>query len=282
VRKLILLVSLILAGLLITRGCINTGPYLNMVVQPEGTPTETQDMWEPVVSYLQDYTHEKIVMTVTTDYSTTIVALQTGHADVAKLGPFSYILAAKQAEIDPLVRGVRANTGLAYQTPYIFVRNDSGITSLEQLKGKRFAFVDVDSTSGYLVPMAAFKKLGIVPETFFGQMYFAGSHDLAIEAVKMDKADAGCSNNLVYEQAIKEGAIQERELTIISKGEPIPTDVIVVRKTLAFNIKEKLLNAYLDMPTNLSIEVFGESGYIKTYDKDFDGIREVASILDIK
>ncbi len=291
IKKFIRWAAVITVGVLILGGVVyyfthdiidKPGTYLRMVMTPEGSPIEERERWMPVVKYLEGEIGMDISMTIATDYSAAVVALDTGYADIAKLGPFSYIMATKEADIEPLVRGVRADTGKAEQTPYIFARADSGIRTLQDLEGKSFSFVDVGSTSGYLVPMATFMKAGIDPETFFSRVVFAGSHDLSIIAVKEGKVDAGCSNSLIWDLLFKEGVVEEGELVIISKGEPIPTDPIVVAASMDSKMKEKLLNAYLNMPEELSIRTFGESKYIQAFDSDYDGIREVAKILNLE
>jgi phosphonate transport system substrate-binding protein len=62
-------------------------------------------------------------------------------------------------------------------------RADSGIKKIEDAKGKRMAFVDPASTSGFLFPAAYLKKRGIDYNTFFAQYVFAGSHDGAVRAI---------------------------------------------------------------------------------------------------
>jgi phosphonate transport system substrate-binding protein len=73
----------------------------------------------------------------------------------------------------------------------MYVRADSGITSLEQMRGRTMAWADPNSASGYLIPRAAMRAQGINPESFFGRSGFAGGHEQAIVAVLGRQFDAG-------------------------------------------------------------------------------------------
>lgn len=103
----------------------------------------------------------KVEAFVGSDYNGTIEALRNGHIDVALLGPFSYILATTQAPVEAFAVTVIAKTMQPSYKSIIITRKDSGINSMADLKGHTYAFVDPGSTSGYMVPAAAFKKAGI-------------------------------------------------------------------------------------------------------------------------
>src|SRR5207244_6062947 len=92
----------------------------------------------------------------------------------------------------------------------IVTRKDSGIKSIADLKGKRFAFVDPKSASGYVYPRAMLIEKGIDPETFFSETIFAGSHDRVIAAVLNRRVDAGA----IYDGAL--GVAQRSGVTISS------------------------------------------------------------------
>src|SRR5258708_29761657 len=73
----------------------------------------------------------------------------------------------------------------------IVVRADSGINSIEQLRGKKFAFVDPASASGFLFPNALLAGMGIDYKSFFSDTIFAGGHDKGIIAGYNKQADGG-------------------------------------------------------------------------------------------
>src|SRR5205814_8459404 len=78
----------------------------------------------------------------------------------------------------------------------ILVRADSGINDLNGLKGKKFAFVDPLSASGYVYPTLAIKnKTGQEPKTFFGtdNITFAGGHPQAATFLYQKKVDGAAT-----------------------------------------------------------------------------------------
>ena len=74
------------------------------------------------------------------------------------------------------------NDGSTSYVAVMYTRADSGITSLEQMKGRALAWSDPNSASGYLIPRAEFRAIGIDPEAgkYFGRTGFAGGHEQAI------------------------------------------------------------------------------------------------------
>jgi len=107
---------------------------------------------------------------VSTSYVAAIEAMCAGRADIGALNAFSYVLAHQKCGVE--VAAVSVRFGLPYYLSQISVRADAGINKIEDLRGKRFAFVDPASTSGYLFPAAMLKKLGYDPDKFFSRTYF--------------------------------------------------------------------------------------------------------------
>ena len=85
---------------------------------------------------------------VATSYAGVIEAMGAGRADIGWLNTFSYVIAHQKYGVE--VRLVTVRFGLPYYRAEIIAQSASGINSLADLKGKRFAFVDPASTSGYL------------------------------------------------------------------------------------------------------------------------------------
>ena len=78
-----------------------------------------------------------------------IEAMRSNHVEVAYLGPFSYVLGTTVAPIEAFATAETAKSGRTYYHSQIITRKDSGIKTIEDLKGKTFAFVDPSSTSGH-------------------------------------------------------------------------------------------------------------------------------------
>jgi len=239
---------------------------------------------QPLADYLSEEIGIPVKIRVATDYTAAIEALKYKHAEMAWLGPFGYLMADEITDVEPLVASIRKGSEMTYQS-IIFTRKDSGINSLDDIKGRTFAFNDVGSTSGYLVPMYAFKKAGINPEEDFEEIMFSGSHLASQLAVYNGQVDAGASNLPTYEQLVNQGDIDPNIQRIIWTSEPIPSNPIVVRSDLDFELKRKIQQAFLlegeklgiiDGPGNKKFEGFG-----KVYSNDYDMLRDMAKELGL-
>src|SRR5204862_4784158 len=94
------------------------------------------------------------------------------------------------------------------------VRKESGIKSVEELRGKTIAFVDPASSSGYIYPMVLLVQRGLVrnrdPKTFFREVVFSGAHDASMRALLNGHVDAIASFDLAREQYLTDPAERER------------------------------------------------------------------------
>jgi len=82
---------------------------------------------------------------------------------------------------------------------YILVNIDSPIKSFNELRGGKFAFVDPNSNTGYLVPKYMLAKLNETPKSYFKETFFTYSHDKSIEAVSNNFADGCAIDGLIWE-----------------------------------------------------------------------------------
>lgn len=279
VLELMLIVALIV-GL---AGCAEKMEEpLKMAVIPAGEAIAEVERYEPIAKYLREQIGKEIELVVCTDYTAVITALKIGDCDIARSGPFHYLLAVEEAKAEIIVRGVKKKTGKDAYHSYIISRADSGIKTLEDLKGKTFAFVDVASTSGYLIPQAVLKGTGIDPEKDFPETFFAGSHPAVIEAVKAGQVDAGAIADNRWEDALEAGVIKEGELMIVAQSGDIPMAPTVVRSGMDPALKKKIQDAYLSMPSDVAEAAVGTlSGYVIAVDSDYDFLRDVAKVLDL-
>ena len=251
---------------------------------PADDATEMMRQYDPVVDYLENELGIEIELQVTTDYTAAITAMQNKHIEMAWFGPFSYILAAEAAGAEAIVNGVRRDTGKATYKSIIITRSDSGIETLEDLKGRTFAFVDPASTSGHLIPRKMLVENGINPEKDFSTVHYAGTHEAVELAVKNGTVDAGADSDTSYNRMLKGGKIDSVENIIIYESEPIPGSPIVVRGDLPEELKDRIQQALIDMDEQTIHEVGGWGDiekYVVVEDSDYDIIRETKELLGL-
>ncbi|MGR3583245.1 MAG: phosphate/phosphite/phosphonate ABC transporter substrate-binding protein, partial [Pseudooceanicola nanhaiensis] len=133
-----------------------------------------------------------------------------------------------------------------------FARKDSGITSLEDMQGKKFGFGDPNSTSGYLIPSIEIpEQTGASMENgdYFGEVVFTGGHEQTIVAVNNGDVDGGVTwadgqgnwedgyNSGALRKAVDAGLVDMNDLVEIWRSKPIPEGPVVLRKALPQEVK---------------------------------------------
>jgi phosphonate transport system substrate-binding protein len=240
--------------------------------------------YETVADYLGKKLNMKIELTVTDDYTAAIEAMRAKHIDMAWFGPLSYVLANDVADAEAIVNGIRSDTGKSTYKSVIITRADSGIETLDDLKGKSFAFVDPASTSGNLMPRKIFADNGIDPDEDFSLTYYAGTHNAVQLAVANGKVDAGADSDNSYYRMVDEGQIDPEVNVIIYESEPIPGSPIVVRGDLPEDLKKKIQDTLIGMDEQTIHKIGGWgkiSKYVTVEDKDYDVIRDMVEILGL-
>ena len=236
---------------------------------------------QAILDIVAKHTGMKVDTFVGSDYNATIEALRAGHVDVALLGPFSYVLATTVSQVEAFGVTVTARSMQPSYQAIIIAAKDSPINSLADLKGRTFAFVDPGSTSGFMVPSAAFIKAGLTPEKDFKQVMYSGGHDATIVAVGSGKVDAGAVADRIYERGCAKGLADCNKLKVIWTSPAIPNDPLLYRKALSEDLKKKIREAFYSVK-NLG---FGEMGTVARFDpatdKDYDPLREIASALKL-
>ena len=277
----------LLATAIVTTGCQKAEgeiTVLRLGLIPADDAAEMLRNYQPVADYLEEKLGVKVELQVTNDYTACIEAMRNKHIDMAWFGPFSYILAAKEAGAEAIANGIRRDTGKSTYKSVIITRADSGIKTYDDLKGRSFAFVDPASTSGNLIPRKMLVENGIDPDNDFSTMFYAGSHNAVQLAVMNGQVDAGADSDNSYYRMVNEGQIDPEVNIILFESEPIPGSPIALRGDLPADFKTKIQQVLLDMDQQTLHQVKGWGDiekYMKVSDSNYDIIREVAEILDL-
>lgn len=203
--------------------------------------------------------------------------------DMAYLGPVSYLEAVDRgAKIEPLVAAIDKHTGEPWYRACIIVKQDSPIKTLKDLKGKRIAFVDKLSTSGYLMPLATFKKLEIDYKRDFSQVIYTGSHSKSLAALEDDIVDASATNISSYLKRQKIGKLTPQNSRLVWQSAPILNFPIVVSKKLPPELIQQLKQAFLSSPEGLE-DILGieSAGYTLVTPSDYAAIEQFRKDLNL-
>jgi phosphonate transport system substrate-binding protein len=194
----------------------------------------------PLQAYLTKAMGRPVIIASPDNYGATVAALVDGSYDFACLGALVYIRARAKYGVIPLVQ--RA-TDLQYHTVFI-TGTGSSIYSLRDLKGKQFAFGDIDSTSAHLLPYDELKQAGINPETDLKYRY-SGSHLATAALVANGAVDAGALDKTVLDFLISGGKLDSRKVRVFYTSEPYVDYVWVARKGVSGAERERLARGLL-------------------------------------
>lgn len=235
------------------------------------------------IEKVQDAIASSVDFQITKDYEQIIEWLIQDKLDMAYLGPVSYLEAVDRgAKVEPLVAPIDKYTGQPWYRACIIVQQDSPIKTLKDLKGKRIAFVDKLSTSGYLMPLASFKKLDIDYNQDFSQVIYAGSHSKSITALQDDIVDAAATNIPSYIKWQKSGKLTPKKFKILWESAPIPNSLIVVSKKLPPELIQRLKQAFISSPEGLEDIIGTESaGYTLVSPSDYAPIEQLRKYLNL-
>ncbi len=251
---------------------------------PEQNLFRQMERYEPLAVYLSEKTGTQIKLTVLTRYGNIVDNFVSGGLDGAFFGSFTYALAHAKLGVQVIARpegldGVSTYHGL------IFVRRGSGITSYQDMKGKRFAFVDKATTAGYLFPLAYFQKRGVNYRTYLKKSYFTGTHEDAILDVLNKKADIGAAKNTVFERLAQSDARIKNDLIVLEESFKVPENALALRKDLDSHLLKKLKSALLDMdrdPSGIEVlKIFGAKRFIETTEADYQPIYRTAQEIHL-
>lgn len=243
--------------------------------------SEITRRWTPILVQLEKELGIKVRSTSATDYRGTIEALKFKKADMAHLGPKSYVEAATNnyANVEPIAQLQLANGSLGYRSCLI-VHADSDMFSPEDTMGKTFAFNDPNSTSGYLVPSSFFMtEMSIDPQKHFSKVIFSGSHEASILAVANRKVEVASTNLPDLQQLTRENKVPRGGLRVIWVSKLIPNDPVVVRKDLPPTLRAAIQESLVSMKSR-NPEAFKEIGawignFVSADDAKYQVIRDL-------
>lgn len=252
-------------------------------------PGESQESlaktFEPVVEDLSEALGMEVEFYIPTDYTAVIEAMRTQKVDVAEFGPFSYIIANERSGAEAFAVAAKSPEE-AFYTSVIIVPDESPAKTLDDLKGKKFLFVDPASTSGNLFPHVMLAKhFGLKTadevDKLFSSVSFSGGHDASALAIAKGDADGAAVSSSSLKRFVDKGLLKDSDYKVIAESSPIPVDPITYRKDLPEDLKQEIKDFFLSYQNEEIFAERGINGYFPIEDSDYDIVRETAEILNM-
>lgn len=233
-----------LSALLLLSGCQSrsAAPKLRVSMIPTTDPGRIVRESQPLIDYLYRETGATIDFTAPTSYAAVVEAVVSNKVDIAYLGGFTYVQASSRASVVPLVQRLQDKN---FHSLFI-TQTQSSIHSLAELKGHSFAFGDVNSTSGHLMPSYYMRQEHVDPSVIDKAIY-TGGHDATALAVANGRVDAGAMDELVFDKMLKTGKIKTDQVRVFYTTPPFFDYVWVARAGLDPALAEKFSSVLLKL-----------------------------------
>ena len=244
---------------------------------------------KPIADQLTQITGYQFEISVPTSYAAVIEAMGSDKADVAWFAPFAYVLANQKYNAQVILSTIR-NNATTYTS--IFITADPSVKTLQDLKGKKFAFVDPASASGYVYPLAALKAQGIDPDKFFSEKVFAGGHDKVVQAVYGGNVSGGAvfggppnpfTGLPTDARSLIAGTSKDvfDKVRVIGETSDIPNDTVSVSGTLPAEVRDRIRDGLLVVASTENgqknlFNLYQIDGLVPVNDAFYDPVRQAA------
>lgn len=213
-----------------------------------GTASGTIADYRPLFASLTRITGLRFELTVTQSYSAAVEGICAGAADMAFVGPAAYLQARNRKCAELLATGVKNGQSLYYAA--VFVQEDSPIRSLAELRGKRMAFGDINSTSSFLMPVAMLIDAGLDPARDLAAVRLTGSHPNSLGALLQGRVDAAALSLDSYDRALRAGVPGAERLRVLARSDPMPYPPFIASTRLDPAIRNRLRHGFGELSQN--------------------------------
>lgn len=247
---------------------------------------------KPLQQLLSDELEVPVKVHIATNYNTMIEGLKSKKIGIAFISPVSYTLAHDAHAADVLLKskgylvdnkGNQTHHLVDYYRSQIVVRKDSNINHLKDLKDKKIALQDVESTSGYIYPLATLMEKGIKKSDI--QIQQVKGHDQGLIALLNHDVEAVATYQDARADLKKDDPDIYQETKVIYRTKKIPNDTISVRNDMSNKWKNKISQAFINIShtkkgKQIISDIYGHQGYEKAKDSDFDTVRKYRDFVD--
>lgn len=239
-------------------------------VVPQQSPMDMIKDWQPVITYLENATGEKIVLKVERSIPEFEKVLYSGGYDIAYMNPYHYVVAHKRQGYDAKVRDEKNIVGI------LVTRKNSGFADPSMLKGKEFLFPAPDAFAATLLTKyELLKKYGIDVNKEKKYRY-VNSHDSVYKGIARNIGDVGGGIERTFTNL--EDKETKESLVILYKTKAYPSHPFAFHPSMPEKLKLKMTKAIIEIPGHF-VSALSMKRLKETDDNEFDSVRDIAVAL---
>lgn len=242
-------------------------------IHPYLPKEELHKRFSPLIEFLSKELKLSMELVVSKNYESHIENIGNNVVDIAYMGPSSFVELSEKYGRYPLLARLEIK-GKPVFHGYIVARNDTQITKLKQLRGKRFAFGSPHSTMSYLVPRYMLKESGVRLEAL-KNYNFLGNHRNVALGVLLGEYDAGAVKEEIYFE------LKERGLRHIAISPAISEHLFVCSKNMPARLCNQIGTtmqnlSQIDKGRNILSHIKkGLTGFVPAKHSDYDNLRVI-------
>jgi phosphonate transport system substrate-binding protein len=241
------------------------------------SPKETFIYYRQLLDYIGSKMNREVQFVQRKTYGEINELLAKGKIDLAFICSGPYVVGNEKHGFQ-LVATPQVQNSHFYHS-YLIVNKTSEFQTLEDLRGRVFAFSDPDSNTGKLVPTYWLSQLGEQPETFFSKTTYTYSHDNSILAVAKSLVDGAAVDGLIWEYYHRKNPIFTAKTRIIRKSEPYGIPPMVASSAIPYELMNQirviLFSMHEDPMGQAILSELMIDKFIVPNDRWYDSIRRI-------
>jgi phosphonate transport system substrate-binding protein len=250
---------------------------LRVAVGAVTSPQGTVDSYAPLLDYLERKLQRPVELVQRRTYAEVNDLIATGYVDVGFVCTSAYVAGQRDFDMQLLVAPEVEGETVYYSV--LIVPAASEAYSMDDLRGKVFAFTDPMSNTGHNYPRYLVQQLGETAESFFARTFFTYSHDDAIRAVASGLADGAAVDSLVYDYAIQREPELAQRTKIIHRSEPFGIPPVVAgpqtRPQIAAEVRDLLIGMAADPEGRNVLNGLNIDRFVTVEDRIYDSVRQL-------
>ena len=239
---------------------------------------------KPISDYLSERLGVKVEAFTASNYIGVVEGIGSGSVDFGIIPPFSALLAQKQSNAKPILTS-KGKTGKPGYTAELYVRKDSGIKNLQAVKGKKVAFVDPSSSSGYIYPGAMLVEAGLNLEKDISYQ-FSGGHDKSLQLLLNKDVDVIATFDGVEDRYAKDFPQAKTDIQKLATSDMIPGIMVTVSSKMDKDLQDKLEKALRDIENDpklkeLFTKMFSITGFTDVDQEAYKKVEATAKVMNV-